>query len=83
VTYTDGSTTVVSQSLSDWFTPQSYGGESIASTMAYRLSAAGATDNHTVYLYAYSLAVNNAKVVKSVTLPATRSVVVLAATLTP
>jgi hypothetical protein len=83
VTYTDGSTTVVSRSLSDWHTPQSYSGESIASTMAYRITATGAVENRTFYLYAYSLAINNAKTVMSVTLPANRNVAVLAATLTP
>jgi hypothetical protein len=83
VTYTDGSTTIHSQSLSDWYKPQHYGGESIASTMAYRLDPAGVAVHPPVYLYAYSLAINNAKVVKSVTLPSTLNVVVLAATLTP
>jgi hypothetical protein len=83
VTYTDGSTTIISQSLSDWYTPQHYVGESIASTMAYHLGPAGAAVNQPVYLYAYTLAINNAKAVKSVTLPVTLNVVVLAATLTP
>jgi hypothetical protein len=83
VTYTDGSTTIVSQSLSDWYSPQHYSEESIALTMAYHLDAAGAAIHPPVYLYAYSLAINNAKAVKSVTLPVTLNVVVLAATLTP
>jgi hypothetical protein len=81
VTYTDGTTTVISQSLSDWFTPQSYAGESKASTMGYRLTANGAADNRTFYLYGYSLAINGAKTVKSLTLPGNRGVVVLAAEL--
>jgi hypothetical protein len=83
ITYTDGTTTTVSQSLSDWFTPQNYAGESIASTMAYRLTATGAKDARTFYLYGYSLAINSAKTVKSITLPKTRNVVVLAIDLTP
>ncbi|HWS70001.1 MAG TPA: chitobiase/beta-hexosaminidase C-terminal domain-containing protein [Steroidobacteraceae bacterium] len=83
VTYTDGSTTIISQSLSDWYTPQHYSGESIALTMAYHLDPAGAAIHPPVCLYAYSLAIDNAKAVKSVTLPATLNVVVLAATLTP
>jgi hypothetical protein len=37
--------------------------------MAYHLGPAGAAVNQPVYLYAYTLAINNAKVVKSVTLP--------------
>jgi hypothetical protein len=83
VTYTDGTTTSTSQSLSDWFTPQSYAGESKASTMAYRVAPTGATDNRIFYLYGYSLAINKAKTVRSVALPNNRDIVVLAATLTP
>jgi hypothetical protein len=78
VTYTDGTTTTITQSLSDWFSPQSYAGESIVSTMAYRVTQSGAADNRTFYLYGYSLAINSAKTVASITLPANRNVVVLA-----
>jgi hypothetical protein len=79
----DGTTTTVSQSLSDWYTPQSYAGESKALSMAYRLTSSGATDNRTFDLYEYSLAINNAKTVESVALPSSRDVVVLAMTLAP
>jgi hypothetical protein len=78
VTYTDGTTTTITQSLSDWYTPQSYTGESIASTMAYRLTPAGVADNRTFYLYGYSFAINSAKTVESITLPDNRNVTVLA-----
>jgi hypothetical protein len=77
VTYTDGSTTSVTQSLSDWFSPQNYAGESQASKMAYRLTASGATQNGPFYLYGYSFAINSAKTVKSLALPQNRNVVVL------
>jgi hypothetical protein len=83
VTYTDGTTTLSYQSLSDWYTPQTYAGESEAVTLPYRLTATGATDNRTFHLYGYSIAINNAKSVKSLTLPANRNVVVLAVTLVP
>ena len=84
VTYTDGTTTKVTQSLSDWFTPQSYSGEFKAATMAYRLTANGSPGtNGPFYLYGYAFALNSGKTVKSVTLPANRNVVVLAATLLP
>jgi hypothetical protein len=69
--------------LSDWYTPQSYAGESQALSMAYRLTSSGATDNRTFNLYEYSLAINNAKTVESVALPSSRDVVVLAMTLAP
>jgi hypothetical protein len=81
VTYTDGTSTTVIQSLSDWFTPQKPAGEMAGLTMPYRVNAAGQIDHRTFYLYEYSLPLNSAKVVASVTLPPTRNVVVLAATL--
>jgi hypothetical protein len=82
ITYTDGTTTTVTQSLSDWYIPQSYAGESIAVTMPYRLLRAGTEDVRTFYLYGYSFTLNSAKTVKSITLPANRNVVVLAMSLT-
>jgi hypothetical protein len=79
VTYTDGTTTTITQSLSDWFTPQNYSGESIVSTMPYRVTSTGGTSsNGPFYLYGYSLPINSAKTVSSITLPANRNVVVLA-----
>jgi hypothetical protein len=46
--------------------------------MAYRLTASGATDNRTFYLYGYSFAIDSSKTVQSITLPHNRNVVVLA-----
>jgi hypothetical protein len=83
VTYTDGSTTSFRQSLSDWFAPQQYAGESKVSEMGYRITPSGAIDNRTFYLYGYSFAINNAKTVRSITLPNNRNVVVLAVDATP
>jgi hypothetical protein len=77
VTYTDGSTSTFNQSLSDWFTPQNYAGESTAVSMAYRLGPNGLRDSRTFRLYGYSFGLNSAKTVKSVTLPNNRNVVVL------
>jgi hypothetical protein len=82
VTYTDGTTTAFTQSMSDWFTPQNYTGESQAVTMNYRDNSTGTTDGEVFHLYGYTLAVNSAKIVKSITLPQNRNVVVLAITLT-
>jgi hypothetical protein len=76
VTYTDGTTTSFTQSLSDWHTPQNYAGESPALAMAYRLTPSGASDNRTFTL-------NSGKTVKSLTLPNNRDVVVLSIDLTP
>ncbi len=82
VTYSDGTKTSFTQSLSDWHTPQNYAGESTASAMSYRDNSIGTRDGRPFFLYSYSLALNTAKTVSSVTLPANRNVVILAMTLT-
>jgi hypothetical protein len=82
VTYTDGGSTSAVQSLSDWFSPASFPGETRALTMAHRNTGSGLLDNRTFYLYEYSLALNPAKTVASVTFPGNPNVVVLAASLT-
>jgi hypothetical protein len=69
VTYTDNSTTTLTQSVSDWYTPQSYPGESIALTTAYRNMCGGTEDKRTFDLYGYSFSINANKTVKSLTLP--------------
>ena len=78
VTYTDGTSTSFRQSLSDWYSPQNFAGESQVSKMAYRIGPSGATNIGPVYLYGYSFATDSAKTVKSITLPNNRNVVVLA-----
>jgi hypothetical protein len=69
VTYTDGSSTTITQSMSDWLTPQNYAGESIVLTMPYRLTASGAEASGNTYLYGYSLPINSAKTVATLTPP--------------
>ena len=83
VTYTDGSTTTLTQSMSDWFTPQGYAGESLAVQMAYRILSTGAVDAGPFNLYGYAFSINSTKTVKSITLPKNRDVVILALDLTP
>jgi len=83
VTYTDGTSTSFTQSLSDWFAPQNYAGESQAVIMPYRITESGATDNRPFNLYGYSFALDSAKTVKSIRLPSNRDVVVLAIDLIP
>ena len=77
VNYTDGTSTVISQSLSDWFSPSNYPDESKAVTMAYRDTSTGTKDNRTFYLYGYTFPIDGTKTVKSVTLPSNRNVVVV------
>jgi hypothetical protein len=83
VEYTDGTTSVFTQSLSDWFSPSSFPGETRAVTMAYRDMYTGAKDNRNFYLYGYSFTLNSSKTVSTITLPGTANVLVLAMTLTP
>jgi Chitobiase/beta-hexosaminidase C-terminal domain len=83
VNYSDGTSTSFTQSLSDWYTPQGYPGESKVLTMPYRLAPSGALQNLTFYLYGYSFPLNPGKTPLSLTLPKNRNVVVLAIDLTP
>lgn len=81
ITYTDGETTAITQSLSDWFTPGGFSGESQAVKMAYRNGGGGGKNGGPVYLYGYSFGLKNTKTVKSITLPNDGNVAVLAFTL--
>jgi hypothetical protein len=79
VTYTDGTTTTITQSLSDWWgPPKDYSGESQALKMPYLVTPTGATMKQVVYVYGYSFAINSEKTVKSFSLPANRNVMALA-----
>jgi|CZKL01.1.fsa_nt_gi hypothetical protein len=82
VTYTDGSTTQFSQNFSDWFSPSFNPNESEAVAMAYRNAADGTQQDAQFNLYGYTLLLNAGKIVRSLTLPSNRNVVLLAATLT-
>ena len=82
VTYTDGTTATITQSISDWFTPQGYAGESTAATTAYRDTSGGGRDARTFLVYSYALALDPTKTVKSLTLPNDKNVEVLGIDLT-
>lgn len=81
INYPGGKSSNFTQSLSDWFTPQHYSGESIASTMAYRNSGNGTRNNGPVYLYGYNANINTGETAQSITLPDNSNVVVLGITL--
>jgi hypothetical protein len=83
INYTDGTSSKIVQSLSDWFTPQKFTGEFEGVSMAYRNFDNGTKDKRTFNLYAYRFALNSAKTVQSVTLPNNSKVIVLAGTLVP
>jgi len=78
VKYSDGTTKTFTQSISDWFTPQNYAGESKAVTMPYRDLYNGRKDSRTFYVYLYSFALDPTKTIKSITLPNQGNVKILA-----
>jgi hypothetical protein len=81
--YTNGASTTFVQSLSDWYSPQNYSGESEAVTMGHRNISDGTADDRTFYLYGYSFNLNSTNPVQSLQLPANGDVVVLAISLIP
>ncbi len=83
IEYEDGSTATFNQSFSDWYTPSSNLGEAEAVAMAYRDTESGGKDSRQFNLYGYALVLDPHKVVKSLTLPANRNLILVAATLTP
>ena len=83
VTYSDGTSSSFTQSLSDWYSPSHFSGESAAVEMPYRLVGDGSTDERVGNIYAYSFTLDSGKETRSVTLPSNRNVVVLAMTLVP
>ena len=83
ISYADGTSSSVMQSLSDWYEPSGYKGESEAVFMPYRLESDGSKDNRTFYMYGYSFNLDSNKVVRSITLPDNEHVLVFAMTLVP
>lgn len=78
VTYSDGSTASFVQSLSDWYTPQGFKGETQVAKMADRTTGGGGVQAGPFYLYGYSFALNSSKTAVSITLPNNRNVAILA-----
>ena len=74
VAYTDGTSSTFTQSLSDWYSPGSFGGESMALTVPYRLAGDGETDDGTFHIFGYSFDLDGSRVVRSVALPRNRKV---------
>jgi len=81
VTYTDGTTTSFTQSVSDWCNPQNYPGETTALAMTYRISPSSGTSALACNVYAYTFPLNSAKTLSSLTLPSNRDVALVAITL--
>jgi hypothetical protein len=88
VTYTDGTKSTFAQGMSDWWHNPSgtanYPGESTAAYLSYvHNGSQAASYQEAASVYGYSFALNAAKTVKSVTLPADGYVGVLAMNLGP
>jgi hypothetical protein len=83
VTYDDGSSSTFTQSLSDWASSRNFDGESIAVTMPYRITNEGSRDGRAFNAYAYSFNLDGNKVVRSISLPSNRYVLVLGITAVP
>jgi alpha-mannosidase len=81
VTYTDGTSSSFTQSLSDWASPRNFRGESVAVEVPYRLNADGSKDSGKFYGYAYTFTLDSNKQVRSLSVPSNRDVLVLALTL--
>jgi predicted alpha-1,6-mannanase (GH76 family) len=80
VAYADGTSSAVTQSISDWTTPTPKAGERIARAMPYRWSAT-AKEYGNFHLFHYAIPLDAARTARSLTLPANASVKILAATL--
>ncbi len=82
VTYSDGSTTVFTQGISDWVVPSSFSGEYVLGVMGYRNTSSGGRDSsNSVNVYGYVFYLNGSKIPTSITLPANNNVAVIALTL--
>ncbi len=80
VTYSDGSKQTLLQSVSDWYAPQSFPGESRAVKADYRNMSDATKDTRTFYAYSYGFALDSTKEVKSLTLPNNPNVKIMAVT---
>jgi hypothetical protein len=82
VTYTDGTTTTLNQNMSDWFNAAGWPGESVISCSEQRNFRNGATQPDSVCVYGYQIQLDPSKTVKTIQLPGTRNIVMLAMDLT-
>jgi hypothetical protein len=74
--YSDGASSKILQSMSDWYEPRNFAGEADVANTPYRFSGSS-RDNRTFHIYGYSLRLDDTRTLKSFTLPENRDVVVL------
>ncbi len=82
VTYTDGTTTQVTQNMSDWVYAAGWPGESVVNCNYDRNFDDGSTQADSVCVYGYQIALDPTKTPQSVALPNTRNIVFLSMDLT-
>ena len=83
VTYTDNSTTTLTQNMSDWVNAAGWPGESVVNCNFDRNYADGSTQADSVCVYGYQIPLDPTKTVQSVQLPSgNRNIIVLAMDLT-
>jgi len=81
IMYSDGSSANYSQSVSDWYTPEYFSGESEVASTPYRIGSRGGRDERTFHVYGYSFKLDPKKTALSFSLPANRHVLVFGLTL--
>jgi len=81
VMYSDGSSADYTQSVSDWYTPRYFSGESEVARTPYRIGSRGGRDDRTFYVYGYSFKLDPKKTALSFSLPPNRHVLVFGLTL--
>ncbi|HVH88532.1 MAG TPA: protein kinase [Terriglobales bacterium] len=81
VMYSDGTSTDFSQSVSDWYTPENFSGESEVASTPYRVGSGGGRDDRTFHVYGYSFQLDGKKTALSFTLPPNRHVLLFGLTL--
>lgn len=77
VTYTDGTSTVFNQNMSDWFNAAGWPGEAVVNCSEKRNFDDGTTQPDSVCVFGYDVPINVNKTAKSITLPNTRNIVML------
>jgi serine/threonine protein kinase len=81
VKYADGTSSDFYQSLSDWYTPQKFQGESDVIISPYRITGNGRKDERTFHIYRYAFPLDPTRKVQSIALPSNENVRVFSMTL--
>ena len=76
--YTNGTTSTVTQSISDWGASQGYSGETKVVTLPYTNTSSGGENTGGGFVYGYTLPVTGSLTVSSISIPANSHVIVLA-----